>query len=171
VVGDRDGGHQGDPRRPGAERVEHVPDAAVVHRLSPGPPAAGCALGEHDRVDPSTAAASVSGRVRSPTITSAAVGSRRTRAGVRTRARTRWPWSRASAANRRPMLPMAPTTRTVRGRSWCGHLVDGAEAVEGAGVADERQQLSQHHQLTPLHQLSDASGPPALSAREGRVRS
>src|SRR5208337_218910 len=75
------------------------------------------------------------------------------------RARTAWPCRIASSTTRRPMLPVAPTTNTVMcgmvmtdscrscsprsSRSFGRNLVDGPQSVEGAGIADERQQLGQ----------------------------
>src|ERR1035438_1751686 len=105
------------------------------------------------------ATASVSGRVTSPTTTSASGGSRRALPGLRTRARTAWPCRIASSTTRCPMLPVAPTTSTMmRGmimaspscsasqrppRSRPGDLIDDPQPVERAGIPDEWQELGQ----------------------------
>lgn len=67
--------------------------------------------------DGTTSAGSELMSVTSPTTTSALSGSSAALALLRTSARTRCPPPRASATTRRPMLPVAPTTRTVRGLS------------------------------------------------------
>ncbi len=78
ALGDADRGHQGDPNRTGANRCNEVAYAAVVDGFSRLPALAVGVDGEDDGVDPSSAAASVSGLVTSPTAVSTA-GRRRGR--------------------------------------------------------------------------------------------
>ena len=74
TVGHADGGHQGDAYRSAAQRGEHVADAAVVDALAPALPPPSEPWVNTIASTPSTAAVSVSGRVRSPTTTSASGG-------------------------------------------------------------------------------------------------
>src|SRR4051794_26447278 len=85
---------------------------------------------------PSTAASRVDARVMSPTTASASAGSDAARSRARTRARVAYPRCSDSETACRPMLPVAPTIRTVNSdmRALSGFGDRSSEAFEGDGL-------------------------------------